>query len=45
MPVEYKTISIARCNKLAAASMIRAISSTLRISRQWVTRHLLWPPT
>ena len=31
MPVEYRTISIVRCDRLSAASINRATSSTLRI--------------
>ena len=31
MPVEYRTISIVRCDRLSAASISRATSSTLRI--------------
>ena len=31
MPVEYRTISIVRCDRLSAASINRVTSSTLRI--------------
>src|SRR4029453_4963474 len=31
MPVEYRTISIVRCDRLSAASITRATSSTLKI--------------
>ena len=34
MPVESRTISIVRCDRLSAASIDRATSSTLRIVRQ-----------